>query len=81
VVAPAIDRGQPVAGTLDYALEMTPADPALEADQGWLRSTAYPALPLQEWLVLRPIAVSEKGFESQVVGETASGMLILKAME
>ena len=81
VVAPAMDHGVPVAGILDYVLEVPPANPALEADQLWLRSTAYPVLPLPDWLVLRPIEVSEKDFESQVVGETASGMLILNAME
>jgi hypothetical protein len=81
VVAPAIDRGQPVAGSLDYLLEMPPADPGREVDQVWLSSTAYPVLPLEEWLVLRPIQVQEKDFDSQVVGETTNGSLVLNAME
>jgi hypothetical protein len=38
-------------------------------------------LPLEEWLVLRPIQVQEKDFDSQVVGETTNGSLVLNAME
>ena len=81
VVAPAIDRGQPVAGNLDYVLEVPPADPALEADQVWLSSTAYPVLPLAEWLVLRPIEVPEKEFMTSFTGETAGGALVLSTLE
>jgi hypothetical protein len=81
VVAPAIDQGRPVAGSLDYLLEVPSADPVGEADRVWLSSTAYPELPIENWLVLRPIKVSEKDFESSVVGETASGAIMLNAME
>jgi hypothetical protein len=81
VVAPAVDRGQAVAGTLDYLLEVPAADPGLEADRAWLGSTAYPVLPLKEWLVLRPIEVPEKEFETTITGETPSGTIILNALE
>ena len=81
VVAPAMDHGQPVAGTLDYHLEVPPADPVLEAERTWLSSTRYPQVPINEWLVLRPILVSEKDFSSSVVGEAENGTLILSAIE
>jgi len=75
VVYPAIDQGKPVAGSLDYVLEMPPADPTREANEAWLASSSYPVLPLADWLVLRPIQVSEQDFLSDV--ET----VVLKAME
>ncbi len=81
VVAPAVDHGQPVAGTLDYHLEVPPADPALEADRTWLSSATYPLLPIDEWLVLRPIEVSAQEFRSEVTGETANGTLVMSALE
>ena len=71
----------PVAGTLDYHLEVPPADPVLEAERTWLSSTRYPQVPINEWLVLRPILVSEKDFSSSVVGEAENGTLILSAIE
>lgn len=81
VVAPAIDRGKPVAGSLDFVLEVPPADPAREADRVWLSSTSWPALPIPEWLVLRPIAVPEKEFLSTVVGQNEGGTVVLSSME
>ena len=81
VVAPAVDHGQAVAGTLEYLLEVPPADPGREADRAWLGSTSYPVLPLAEWLLLRPIQVSEMDFESHFVGETPNGTLVLNPLE
>ena len=81
VVAPALEQGQPVAGSLDYLLEVPAADPGREREQLWLNSTSYPVLPVPEWLVLRPIKVSEQDFESGVVGERADGTVILKPFE
>lgn len=81
VVVPAMAQGQPVAGVLDYLLEVPVADPAREAEQVWLGSTRYPVLPIGEWLVLRPILVPEKEFESSVIGEKSDGTVILSAFE
>lgn len=81
VVAPAIDHGQPVAGTLDYELVVPAPNPPLEANQVWLSSSQYPELPIENWLVLRPIIVAEKDFESLVIGEKADGTVILNAVE
>ena len=81
VVAPAVDHGQTVAGTLEYLLAVPPADPGREADRVWLSSTSYPVLPLAEWLLLRPIQVSELDFESHFVGETPNGTLVLNPLE
>jgi len=81
VVYPAIDQGKPVAGSLDYVLEMPPADPTREANEAWLASSSYPVLPLADWLVLRPIQVSEQDFLSDVESVDANGTVVLKAME
>lgn len=81
VVAPAVDQGRPVSGSLDYLLEVPPMDAAREAEHFWFGTTAYPALPINEWFVLRPIKVSEKDFESSVVGEKADGTVVLNAFE
>jgi hypothetical protein len=81
VVAPALEQGRPVAGSLDYHLEVPAADPRREGEQLWLSSTSYPVLPLTEWLVLRPIQVSEQDFDSGVVGERADGTVILSSFE
>lgn len=81
VVMPAIDHGQPVAGVLDYVLEVPPADPVAEAERVWLGSTRYPALTIGDWLVLRPIVVPEQDFASTVVGEKSDGTVILSALE
>ena len=81
VVAPALEQGNPVAGSLDYLLEVPPADAVRDTERVWLTSTAYPVLPINDWLVLRPIKVSEKEFESSVVGEKSDGTVILNAFE
>ncbi|WP_069961558.1 hypothetical protein [Lacunisphaera limnophila] len=81
VVAPAIEQGRPVAGTLDYRLEVPPAEASHEAERAWLGSTAYPVLPINDWLVLRPIKVSEQDFEMTIIGEKSDGTVILNAFE
>jgi hypothetical protein len=81
VVAPALEQGRAVAGSLDYTLEVPAADPRREGEQLWLSSTTYPVLPIAEWLVLRPIKVSEQDFESTIVGEKPDGTVILNAFE
>jgi hypothetical protein len=81
VAVPALDEGRPVAGSLDYLLEVRPAEAWQEAERFWLSTTSYPVVPITDWLVLRPIKVSEKDFESAVVGEKADGTVILNAFE
>ncbi len=81
VVAPAIENGRPVPGTLDYRLEVPPADPARDADEVWLASSHYPVAPVDRWLVLRPIGVSEQDFESAVETVTESGPVVFKSVE
>jgi hypothetical protein len=81
VVAPAISRGRPVAGTLDYLLEVPPADPVRDAEHTWIASTSYPVLTIPDWLVLRPIPVPEKEFDAAVIGETADGTVIFNSVE
>jgi hypothetical protein len=81
IVAPAIKEGRPVAGTLDYLLEIPEADPLRETERDWLNRFGNPTLEIPEWLVLRPIQVSEQDFASTVVGETADGAVILSALE
>ncbi|MDQ5980487.1 MAG: hypothetical protein QG602_3464 [Verrucomicrobiota bacterium] len=80
-VLPAIDHGRPVAGELDYVFEVPPADPVREAERTWLASTSYPAVTIPEWLVLRPIKVSEQDFDSTIIGETPDGTVILNSLE
>jgi hypothetical protein len=81
VVAPAIDHGAAVAGTLEYLLDVPPVNKQAEADAAWLGSSTYPVLPIDQWLVLRPIKVPEQDFTSSIEGETASGTVLFKAIE
>lgn len=81
VVSPAIAKGRAVEGHLDYVLEVPPADPQLDADRTWLASTHYPMLPITDWLVLRPIKVSEQEFEAVAGRETGDGKVQFKALE
>lgn len=81
VVSPAIDHGRAVAGELDYTLDVPHADPRRELEKFWIGSTGYQQLTIPEWLVLRPIQVLEKDFESSVVGQSADGTVILNALE
>jgi hypothetical protein len=81
VVAPAIRQGKAVEGSLDYLLEVPPADPQLDADRAWLASSSYPLLPITDWLVLRPIKVPEQEFDPVEGRETAAGKVEFKALE
>ncbi len=81
VVSPAIDHGVAVAGNLEYTLEVPPANAEQEADAAWLASARYPTLPIHDWLVLRPIKVSEEDFAGAFGHENAAGVVEFKAME
>ena len=81
VALPAIEHGVAVAGGLDYQLDIPPANPPLDNDILWLGSTSYPVLPIDQWLLLRPIKIPEADFESSVESETASGTLVFKALK
>lgn len=81
IILPAIDHGTAVAGALDYVLDVPPANPQAEADRIWLSSSAYPELPIEQWLVLRPIKVSEQDFVSSIESETASGTVVFKPLQ
>lgn len=81
LVLPAIDHGRVVTGGIDYVLDIPPANPQAEVDAVWIGSTAYPEISIAQWLVLRPIKVSEQDFESSVESETASGTLVFKAIQ
>lgn len=81
LVLPAIDHGVPVAGGLDYLLDVPSANPSADADVSWLRSTDYPVISINEWLLLRPIKVSEEDFVSTIESETPSGTVVFKALQ
>ena len=80
-ILPAIDHGNAVAGGLDYILDVPPANRELDADTAWLGSTGYPEVPIDQWLLLRPIKVPEMDFTSTVEGETPAGTLVFKALQ
>ncbi|MEO6995146.1 MAG: hypothetical protein ABI273_16180 [Lacunisphaera sp.] len=81
VVSPAIDHGAAVAGTLDYDLPIPPENRQAEVDAKWIQTSAYPVLPISDWLVLSPIKVPEQDFTSTVEGETPDGMVVFKALQ
>ncbi len=81
VVAPAIDHGQPVAGELAYTIEVPPADPVRDADAVWLASSHYPTATIDQWLVLRPIPVPEKEFDSAIKSVGADGKVEFQSFE
>ena len=81
VVLPAIDHGVAVAGGLDFTLEVPPENLPAEADHNWLSSASYPVISIDQWLVLRPIKVSEQDFTSSVTDETPSGTVVFKAIQ
>ena len=80
-ILPAIDHGVAVAGVLDYILEVPPPNREVDADLAWLGSSAYPDVPIDQWLLLRPIKVSELDFTSTVEGETPTGTVVFKALQ
>jgi len=78
---PAIEGGRPVPGELAYSLEVPPADPGRDADAVWLASAHYPVIPIERWLVLRPISVPEKEFDAEIQNVDADGKVVFKSFE
>lgn len=62
VFLPAIDRGQAVAATYDYVLEIPPANPRTDADAAWLDGSMRREIPLRDWLLLTSLPVTEQDF-------------------
>ena len=81
VVAPAIDHGHAVAGELAYAIDVPPADPVRDADAVWLASAHYPTATIDRWLVLRPIPVPEKEFDSAIKSVGDDGKVEFQSFE
>jgi hypothetical protein len=79
VFLPAIDHGTAVAGTYDYVLDIPPDNPALAADTAWFNSEIRQEIPLNSWLVLKPIHVPEQDFGVDYVD--ATGKVVLKPVE
>jgi hypothetical protein len=64
VFSPAIVSGKPVAGSYEFRHIVPPAPPCSPADLAWVNGEAHSAVPLTDWLVLRPISVPEQSFSS-----------------
>ena len=78
--APAIAGGRPVAGTYAYDRAVAAAPRVSAAELAWITGQAQLELPLEHWLVLKPVAVPEQVF-SQVEGVDESGVVTLSAYD
>jgi hypothetical protein len=76
---PGIDHGKPVAGAVEYALDVPAPKTQLDADTAWL-GEARVDVPIASWLVLRPIHVPEGAF-GEIDHVDAAGRVIMKAIE
>ena len=75
-VLPAVENGVAVAGTCRYSLRIGAANPQLAADTAWVRGEARVDVPLNSWLVLKPIHVPEQVFAGVAsIGEDGTVML------
>lgn len=80
VFLPAIERGQAVASTYDYVLEVPPADARKDADAAWLDLSIRGEISLRDWLLLTSLPVNEQDFiDAERVG--ADGTVLLRAVE
>lgn len=57
VVVPAIKRGKPTGGQVDFKVKVPVTNPQRQADRAWLTFNSPIDLPLKNWLVLKPIKV------------------------
>ena len=64
VISPAIDRGRPVAGRLEFGIDVSKAPQHAPDDAVWKRPTKPGDLALRDWLLLRPIPVPESSFSN-----------------
>ncbi len=80
VFLPAIERGQAVASTYDYLLQVPPRNPQLEADAVWLDRSMRGEAPLRDWLLLTSLPVSENDF-TEIKQVDADGTVQLQALE
>ncbi|MFT3828587.1 MAG: hypothetical protein QM691_02670 [Opitutaceae bacterium] len=80
VFSPAIDGGKPVAGSYAFRHEVPPAPACSAADLAWVDGEARVAIPLDHWLLLRPIHVPEQSFSS-VESVDANGVNVLTPFE
>lgn len=78
--SPAIDHGQPTAGTFHYDRVISAADAAPAPDLAWVSGVARLEVPLTNWLVLKPVSVPEQAF-SVVEGVDASGVVMMSAYD
>ncbi len=80
VAFPAIDKGKPVEGTVGVDFNIAPEDEALELDRTWAFVSTHKDIPIQSWLLLRPIPVPEAAF-SQVQGVDDKGVTTMTAFK
>jgi hypothetical protein len=80
IFLPAIERGQAVASTYDYVLQVPPTSPRLDADAAWLDRSMRGEAPLRDWLLLTSLPVDESDF-TDVKEVDADGTLQLRALE
>jgi hypothetical protein len=81
VFLPAIREGTPVAGRYDYDFTVPPAlEKQAAADAAWVNGEARIDVPFGQWLVLKPIRLSEQAF-SVVLGAGADGVTRMSAMK
>lgn len=80
VFSPAIDSGKPVAGTYEFSHTVPPAPNCSAADLAWVNGEARLAIPLDHWLLLRPIRVPEQSF-STVESVDENGVNVLTPFE
>jgi hypothetical protein len=81
VFLPAIRDGQPCAGVLDYEFAVpAPLEKQAAADAAWVNGEARIDVPFAQWLVLKPIRLSEQAF-SVVLGAGEDGVVRMSAMK
>lgn len=79
VFLPAIDHGQAVASSLDFEYKPPTETTETELDRDWVLSSGRKALPISNWLLLRPIPVPADDF-SQVDHVEADGKAVMAAV-
>lgn len=78
VVLPALQDGQPVAGTCVFDYTVPAADERLDLERRWVQASTAPQIVIKDWLLLRPIAVPD-AVMSSTLGTDESGVTRLSA--